>query len=116
MSPASRALGAAEGMATLLHFTATSIARAAGWFPALPDLWYLRRRAAQPGAGEGDPRAAGAVGQQVKTAEEAGIDGDIVEAEAWAYWAVRSLKGLPITWPSTTRAPQPMTGGVLYRA
>ena len=110
------ALGAAEGMATLLHFTATSIARAAGWFPALPELWVIC------GGGRRNPVLVKAIrglleplGQQVKTAEEAGIDGDIVEAEAWAYLAVRSLKGLPITWPSTTRAPQPMTGGVLHR-
>jgi anhydro-N-acetylmuramic acid kinase len=55
------------------------------------------------------------LGQKVKTAEEAGIDGDIVEAEAWAYMAVRSLKGLALTWPSTTGVPAPMTGGVLHR-
>ena len=30
------------------------------------------------------------------------MDGDAVEAEAWAYLAVRSLKGLPITFPGTT--------------
>lgn len=110
-------LNPVDGMATLLHFTATSIARAVGWFPAPPLLWVIC------GGGRRNPVLMKAVrglleplGQQVKTAEEAGIDGDIVEAEAWAYLAVRSLEGLPITWPSTTRVPQPMTGGVLYRA
>jgi anhydro-N-acetylmuramic acid kinase len=36
-----------------------------------------------------------------------------LEAQAFAYLAVRSLKGLPITFPSTTGVRQAMTGGVL---
>jgi len=109
-------LSPADGMATLLHFTATSIARAAGWFPAPPTMWVIC------GGGRRNPVLIREIrglleplGQAVRTAEEVGIDGDIVEAEAWAYMAVRSLKGLPITWPSTTRTPKPMTGGVLFR-
>jgi len=39
-----------------------------------------------------------------------------VEAEAWAYLAVRSLKGLPITFTGTTGVPVPMSGGVLAQA
>jgi len=38
-----------------------------------------------------------------------------LEAQAFAFLAARSLKGLPITYPSTTGAPQAMTGGVLAR-
>jgi anhydro-N-acetylmuramic acid kinase len=41
------------------------------------------------------------------------LDGDAVEAEAWAYLAVRSREGLPITYPQTTGVPIPMTGGIL---
>jgi anhydro-N-acetylmuramic acid kinase len=52
----------------------------------------------------------------VAPAEAAGMDGDAVEAEAWAYLAVRSLEGLPITFPGTTGVPAPMTGGVLAKA
>jgi anhydro-N-acetylmuramic acid kinase len=51
----------------------------------------------------------------VAPAEAAGFDGDAVEAEAWAYMAVRSLKGLPITFPGTTGVQSPLTGGVLAR-
>ena len=47
--------------------------------------------------------------------EAAGMDGDAVEAEAWAYLAVRSLKGLPISFPGTTGVPMPLTGGVLAK-
>ena len=53
------------------------------------------------------------LGEKVMTAEEAGFDGDAMEAEAWAYLAVRSLKGLPITFPGTTGVGREMTGGVL---
>ena len=52
----------------------------------------------------------------VAPAEAAGMDGDALEAEAWAYLAVRSLKGLPITFPGTTGVPRPLTGGVLATA
>ena len=48
--------------------------------------------------------------------EALGFDGDSVEAEAWAYLAVRSLKGLPITYTGTTGAPKPLRGGVLAPA
>jgi len=40
----------------------------------------------------------------------------ILEVQTFAYPAVRSLKGLPITFPTTTRVSRPMTGGVLHRA
>jgi anhydro-N-acetylmuramic acid kinase len=49
----------------------------------------------------------------VIAAEEAGLDGDAMEAEAWAYLAVRSLEGLPLTFPGTTGVTKPVTGGVL---
>jgi anhydro-N-acetylmuramic acid kinase len=56
---------------------------------------------------------AGRVEAAVAPAEAAGVDGDALEAEAWAYLAVRSSKGLPITFPGTTGVPLPLTGGVL---
>ena len=51
----------------------------------------------------------------VRTAEDAGFDGDAMEAEAWAYLAVRCLRGLPISFPETTRVPTAMTGGVIVQ-
>jgi anhydro-N-acetylmuramic acid kinase len=41
--------------------------------------------------------------------------GDAIEAQAFAYLAVRSLKGLPLTFPGTTGVPRPLTGGVLAK-
>jgi anhydro-N-acetylmuramic acid kinase len=58
---------------------------------------------------------AGRVENAVVPAEAAGLDGDAIEAEAWAYLAVRSLKGLPITFPGTTGVPGPLLGGVLAK-
>ena len=52
----------------------------------------------------------------VAPAEAVHLDGDNMEAEAWAYLAVRSLRGLPITFPGTTGIAIPMTGGALARA
>ena len=49
-------------------------------------------------------------------AEALGWNGDAVEAEGFAYMAVRSLKGLPISFPGTTGVPEPLTGGTLFKA
>jgi len=51
----------------------------------------------------------------VAPAESFGFNGDAMEAEAWAYLAVRSLKGLPLSFPGTTGVRHPLTGGVLVR-
>ena len=51
----------------------------------------------------------------VMPAEDMHLDGDAIEAEAWAFLAVRSLRGLPLTYPGTTGVPAPVTGGVLAR-
>ncbi|MCC6598415.1 MAG: anhydro-N-acetylmuramic acid kinase [Alphaproteobacteria bacterium] len=48
--------------------------------------------------------------------EDAGWNGDAIEAQGFAYLAVRSLLGLPLSLPSTTGVPAPITGGVLFRA
>lgn len=103
-----------DGAATLTAFTAASIARAREHFPEQPRLWVIS------GGGRRNKTLmamlAGRVEAAVAPVEAAGMDGDAVEAEAWAYLAVRSLKGLPITFPGTTGVPRPLTGGVLATA
>jgi anhydro-N-acetylmuramic acid kinase len=105
----------ADGAATLVRFTAMSLARAAAHFPQAPRAWIIcgggRRNPAimHDLSGLLEP-----LGQHVMPAESLGIDGDTTEAEAWAYLAVRSLRGLPITFPGTTGAPEPLTGGVVH--
>ncbi len=44
-------------------------------------------------------------------ADTLGWSGDAIEAQAFAYLASRSLKNLPISFPSTTGVAQPMQGG-----
>ena len=107
-------LSAADGAATLTAFTAASLARARAHFPEQPQLWVIcgggrRNRTLMA-------MLAAHVDGAVVPAEAAGCDGDSVEAEAWAYMAVRSLRGLPITFPGTTGVPVPTCGGVLAKA
>ena len=58
---------------------------------------------------------ADALDMPVKRANDLGWRGDALEAEAFAYMAVRSQKGLPLTFPGTTGTKEPVTGGLLAR-
>ncbi len=44
-----------------------------------------------------------------------GINGDFVESQAFAYLAIRSYLGLPISFPETTRCDKPTSGGILVQ-
>lgn len=50
----------------------------------------------------------------VEPIETIGYSGDFLEAQGFAYLAVRSLLELPLSLPTTTGVPEPMTGGVVY--
>jgi anhydro-N-acetylmuramic acid kinase len=43
------------------------------------------------------------------------FNGDLLEAQAFAYLAVRCVKKLPISLPTTTGVRKPTMGGVLYK-
>jgi anhydro-N-acetylmuramic acid kinase len=107
-------LGAADGAATLTAMTAAAIARAAAHFPAPVGRWLVT------GGGRHNPalmaELARRLGAPVAPVEAAGWDGDALEAQAFAYLAVRALEGLPLSLPSTTGVARPMTGGRLFRA
>jgi len=107
-------LNDADGAATLTAFTVESIARAREHFPEQPGLWVVS------GGGRRNKTLmamlAGRVEAAVAPAEAAGVDGDALEAEAWGYLAVRSRRGLPITFPGTTGVPAPLAGGVFASA
>jgi anhydro-N-acetylmuramic acid kinase len=108
------ALSPADGAATLVGFTAASIAKARDILPAVPRQWLVT------GGGRHNPALMAALraalGVPVEAVESVGWDGDALEAQAFAYLAVRSLAGLPLSLPMTTGVPQPMTGGRLDRA
>jgi anhydro-N-acetylmuramic acid kinase len=106
-------LSAVDGAATLTAFTAASIARAREHLPETPTAWIIC------GGGRHNPvlmeELKRRLGAEVKSAEHAGWRGDFIEAEAFAYLAARSVKGLPLSLPSTTGVPYPMPGGRLHR-
>jgi anhydro-N-acetylmuramic acid kinase len=103
-------LGLADGAATLAAVTARTIALSSKLMPAEPCSWVIC------GGGRHNKAIMAALSKllpRVVTAEEVGFNGDSMEAEAWAYLAVRSLKGLPLSFPDTTGAASPMPGGVI---
>jgi anhydro-N-acetylmuramic acid kinase len=103
-----------DGAATLTAFTAASIARIIEMLPTPPKSWIVA------GGGANNPTLMRMLDQRlapavVETATGSGWLGDAIEAQAFAYLAVRSLKGLPLTFPGTTGVPRPVTGGVLAK-
>jgi anhydro-N-acetylmuramic acid kinase len=54
-------------------------------------------------------------GIPVAGAAELGWSPDFIEAQAFAFLAARSVRGLPLTYPGTTGVARPMSGGVLAR-
>lgn len=51
---------------------------------------------------------------QVRTANESNLEGDLLEAYAFAYLAARRIGNLPISFPSTTGVNTPQCGGAIY--
>lgn len=109
-----RGLGLEDGAATLTAFTAKAVALARDHFPAPARRWLVT------GGGRRNPTLmrmlCAALDAPVEPAEAAGWRGDSLEAEAFAFLAVRSLRELPLSLPSTTGAPRPLSGGRLHKA
>jgi anhydro-N-acetylmuramic acid kinase len=105
-------LSLADGAATLVEMTAAAVAAATRYFPAPPREWLVC------GGGRRNPAIMNALarrlGTPVQPVEAAGWDGDALEAQAFAYLAVRSRFGLPLSLPSTTGVPAPVIGGRLF--
>jgi anhydro-N-acetylmuramic acid kinase len=114
-SPAAvEALPLSDAAATLVAFTAESIARALQQLPARP------KRLIAAGGGTKNPVLMAAISRRsdlaAEPADSLGWSADAMEAQAFAYLAVRSRAGLPLTFPTTTGVPHPMTGGRLAEA
>jgi len=107
-------LNAADGAATLTAFTAASIARAREHFPEPALTWIVC------GGGRHNRTLMDELRKRVNApvlaAEDVGWRGDFIEAEAFAYLAMRSLRGLPLSLPTTTGVKSAITGGKLHRA
>ena len=106
---AARNLTLENGAATLAEFTAQTVALGVDAAPERP------KRLIVCGGGRKNPdlmaRIARTTQLQVQPAEAVGWRGDLIEAEAFAFLAARTKRGLPISWPGTTGAPEPLTGG-----
>ena len=105
------ALSLEDGAATLTAFTAKAIGQCMSFLPQPPQSWIAS------GGGARNPvmlaMISDAVGMKIDAASAIGADGDFVEAQAFAYLAVRALKDWPVTFPGTTGVAKPLTGGVL---
>lgn len=103
-----------DGAAALTHMTAAAIGLSFGAVPANP------RQVLICGGGRRNPTLMGllkaCVNAPVMAVEDVGWDGDMLEAQAFAYLAARSVQNLPLSLPTTTGVDQPVTGGVFYPA
>ena len=102
-----------DGAATLTAFAAAAVARATVWLPAPPGRWLVT------GGGRRNPVLMAMLAEKlegrVEPIEAIGADGDALEAQCFAYLAVRVLRGLPTSFPGTTGVPHPVCGGRIAR-
>lgn len=114
------ALTLPDACATLEAFTADTIVNSLRFFPEQPPRsWILA------GGGWHNPviyreletRLKKALGNDISimTADQAGWNSQALEAQIFAYLAVRSLQKLPISLPNITRVPEPLTGGEIHK-
>jgi anhydro-N-acetylmuramic acid kinase len=103
-----------NGAATLSALTAASVARVVTHLPQPPKAWIVA------GGGARNPTLMRMLAERLKpasveTADAVGWQSQSIEAQAFAYLAVRTMNDMPITFPLTTGVKQPMTGGVVAR-
>jgi anhydro-N-acetylmuramic acid kinase len=103
-----------DAVATLSAFTVESLVKALDHLPARPLRWLVG------GGGRLNAhlmeRLTSRLQVPVEPIDAIGWDGDLLEAQLFGYLAVRSRKGLPLSLPTTTAVPRPMTGGVFWPA
>lgn len=107
-------MGFEDGMATLSAFTLQSLLAGIRLTGVTPKTVILAGGGRHNAHLVAQLRSAVAPARVI-LAEELGWRGGALEAEGFAYMAVRSLKGLPISFPGTTGVKTPLTGGELTR-
>ena len=105
-----------DGAKSLANLSAAAIFKACEHLPKAPKLWIVC------GGGRHNPiimadlkEMGDAMDADVVSAEEAGFDGDAMEAEAFGYLAIRAKLGLSLTFSDTTGVKEPVSGGVLTK-
>lgn len=108
-----RGLSLEDGAATLTAFTAETVRVGLRHVPIPPVRLLVT------GGGRHNPTLMRLLGQRtglpVAPVEAAGWDGDAIEAQAFAYMAVRVLDHRPTSFPGTTGVPQSTGGGRMFR-
>lgn len=98
-----------DGAATLTAFTASAVGRGLDHLPVRP------ARLIVCGGGRRNPTLVKMLetyaGVRADTAEVVGWQGDAIEAQCFAFLAMRKLRDLPVSFPGTTGVPAPMPSG-----
>lgn len=102
----------ADALATLAAFTAQSVRQAFDVLAVKPHQVLVTGGGRHNAAIMRELRAR--LGVTVESVDRHALNGDGLEAEGFAYMAVRSMLELPISFPGTTGAPRPMSGGKVY--
>ncbi len=104
-----RGLSPADGAATLTALAAASIGRGLDLMPQRP------ARLIVCGGGRKNPILMREIAARANAipvdCDALGWRGDAIEAEAFAFLSMRALRGLPLSFPETTGAPAPLSGG-----
>ena len=113
MSPVA-GLADADGAASLTAFTAESIARALAHCPEKPMRLVLC------GGGRHNKTLCAMLAERadigIVDCDVLGWQGDALEAQAFAWLAIRHLRGLALSRPETTGVSAPISGGILHKA
>ena len=108
-----RHLSAENAAATLVGFTVGAVAKSESLFPAPVKRWLVTGGGRHNQALMAGLRAE--LDAPVEPVEAVGWNGDALEAQAFAYLAVRSVKGLPLSVPGSTGVVAPCPGGRLFK-
>lgn len=106
------ALPPSDAAATWVAVIAASVAHALQQCPSVPTRLLVT------GGGRLNPAIMDALAglpTTVEPIEAAGLDGDMLEAQAFAFLAVRVLRGLPTSFPGTTGVSANVGGGIVSR-
>ena len=102
-----------DAIATLTAMSAAAVAQAMEHMPTPPARMLVT------GGGRKNPvlmeMLQVSTGCEVVAVEEVGLDGDMLEAQAFAFLAARVLRGLPTSCPSTTGVRALVGGGTISR-
>jgi anhydro-N-acetylmuramic acid kinase len=104
-------LADADALATLVQAVVQSVTLACASCPTMPAHVFVT------GGGRHNKSIMSALAKalpcKVAPVEAVGLDGDMLEAQAFAFLAVRTARGLPISAPQTTGVGHPMVGGIV---